>query len=384
MGDMVQVHLLTAYPAALLNRDDAGLAKRLPFGGAVRTRVSSQCLKKHWREAPLLTSLGPMAHRSKLIFERVLVEQLRARRPEVDAATAGAVAGYLMTLALSSSGEGSPADAAHPLQTKQVVILTQAETAFLGTLADGLVARLAATGVTVSKPDDVKKHAPLEDKELKKMLPKLTASLDTALFGRMVTSDLFNRVDAAVGVAHAFTTHAEEAETDYFTAVDTLKDADDDAGAGTIQDTELTSGVFYQYAVLDMEQLRANLVGCEHLADRLARHLVMAMATVSPGAKRGSTAPYAWAELVLLERGPAQPRTLANAFLKPVRADGDDLMRASVACLLNYRARLAAMHGVDDGEAVLATCHDVDGPQPTRRALPDALAQIFGAEPAHA
>ena len=45
----LQVHTLTSYPAVLLNRDDAGLAKRLPYGGSVRTRVSSQCLKRHWR-----------------------------------------------------------------------------------------------------------------------------------------------------------------------------------------------------------------------------------------------------------------------------------------------------------------------------------------------
>jgi hypothetical protein len=45
----IQIHSLTSYPASLLNRDDAGLAKRIPFGGAVRTRISSQCLKRHWR-----------------------------------------------------------------------------------------------------------------------------------------------------------------------------------------------------------------------------------------------------------------------------------------------------------------------------------------------
>jgi len=38
----VQIHSLIAYSAALLNRDDSGLAKRLPFGGAMRTRISSQ------------------------------------------------------------------------------------------------------------------------------------------------------------------------------------------------------------------------------------------------------------------------------------------------------------------------------------------------------
>ena len=47
----IQIHTLHTYPAALINRDDAGLAKRLPYGGAVRTRISSQCLKRHWRVA---------------------------------------------------------------------------------------------------------------------------------------------------------------------------------------------------------------------------------------------------------------------------------------------------------------------------------------------
>ena len=38
----LQIHTLTSYAAALLNRDDAGLAKRLPYGGVSRTRISSQ------------------------------------------------------------------------------------------------------------------------------------------------------------------------------------------------------------------------------------------------------------------------------------------------------------------------------------------------------
>ncbi len=379
MGDMVQVHLLTAYPAALLNRDDAGLAKRIPFGGAVRTRISSQCLKKHWREAPLLTDLGPMAHRSTRIFERVVAEGLAKSRPDTDRATVDAIAAHLMSLVLSNKESSDDADSA--LQTSQVVILTRAETEFIIHLGEKTADTLAAAGVTATKPAEVKKHAPLESKDVKAILPALPASLDTALFGRMVTSDLFHRVDAAVSVAHAFTTHAEEAETDYFTAVDTLKDADDDAGAGTIQDTELTTGVYYLYAVIDMEQLRANLVGYDDaFAERLACNLVRTMATVSPGAKRGSTAPYAYAELVLLERGTAQPRTLANAFLQPLRVRGANLMAQSAQELVGYRTRLAAMHGVADQTVVLATCHQLDTEDLAVTSLPEALGLVFNTE----
>ena len=65
----LQIHTLHNYPAALLNRDDAGLAKRLPYGDAIRTRISSQCLKRHWRvadDAFALKNLDvPMAVRSR-------------------------------------------------------------------------------------------------------------------------------------------------------------------------------------------------------------------------------------------------------------------------------------------------------------------------------
>jgi CRISPR system Cascade subunit CasC len=64
---LVQIHSLHSYPAALLNRDEAGLAKRVPFGGVERIRVSSQCLKRHWRmadDAYALARIGPAIGRS--------------------------------------------------------------------------------------------------------------------------------------------------------------------------------------------------------------------------------------------------------------------------------------------------------------------------------
>src|SRR5690606_27447953 len=143
-----------------------------------------------------------------------------------------------------------------------------------------------AAGVDPTDLKALAKVAPIDKKALAPILKELPASVVTALFGRMVTSDLFARVDAAVSVAHAFTTHAETAETDYFRAVDTLNA--DDAGAGLVQETVLPSGVLSTYAVIDMEQLRANLGREAELAERLARNLVNAMARVSPGAKRGS------------------------------------------------------------------------------------------------
>src|ERR1700679_534323 len=83
----IQIHTLASYPAVLLNRDDAGLAKRLPYGGASRIRVSSQCLKRHWRTVEdewALREIGaPMAVRSREVVEREIVPKLKGADPDV-------------------------------------------------------------------------------------------------------------------------------------------------------------------------------------------------------------------------------------------------------------------------------------------------------------
>ena len=148
----------------------------------------------------------------------------------------------------------------------------------------------------------------------------MPGGIAAALFGRMVTSDVEANIDAAVHVAHAFTVHAEESESDYFTVVDDLQRAEDDAGADHIGETELTSGLFYGYVVLDRGTLLDNLGGDTEIAGEVAVRLVSLIATVSPGAKLGPTAPYTYASWMLVEAGDRQPRSLAEAFREPCRA----------------------------------------------------------------
>lgn len=382
-GDMVQVHLLTAYPAALLNRDDAGLAKRIVFGGKTRTRVSSQCLKKHWREAPEITEMGELAERSIRIYERWVAEPL-VRDHGASEEEALAIARYLMANTVRTEPDVVKYGK-ETTRSKQLLVLTRAEVRFLTEKAAEILKGVREQGVSATDAKALEKAFPFDKaakKELEKQLKLLAASVDTALFGRMVTSDLFARVDAAVSVAHAFTTHEEASEADYFTAVDTLKGADEDSGAGLINETELTSGVFYTYAVLDMEQLRGNLGAEADKAEQLASNLVRAMTTVSPGAKRGSTAPFAYAEMVLLERGPQQPRTLANAFLEPVSSNGAAQMPASVRKLLGYRSSLEEMYEPFEGVHAISTIHAKELPDgsPESRPLRDALGAIFHIE----
>ena len=171
---------------------------------------------------------------------------------------------------------------------------------------------------------------------------ELSGGLVGALFGRMVTSDPGANIDAAIHVAHAFTVHEEETESDYFSVVDDLRRKDEDAGAAYIGDAELTAGLFYGYVVVYVPGLESNLVGADsEMAAKVVEHLLHLIATVSPGAKLGSTAPYCHADLMLVEAGSSQPRSLANAFRKPTRAQVKDATQA----LANHLGKVDAAYG---------------------------------------
>ncbi|MEC9340206.1 MAG: type I-E CRISPR-associated protein Cas7/Cse4/CasC, partial [Pseudomonadota bacterium] len=53
MKRFLQLHLLTSYPPANLNRDDTGRPKTALVGEALRLRISSQSLKRAWRTSEL-------------------------------------------------------------------------------------------------------------------------------------------------------------------------------------------------------------------------------------------------------------------------------------------------------------------------------------------
>ncbi len=362
----LQLHFLTSYSSTLLNRDDAGFAKRIPFGGVSRTRISSQCLKRHWRTFDgehSLANLGVEGSvRSRHTFQRFIATPLESEG--VDSDLARSVTEEIMAAVLGQSAKaknaqnGQDSAGAKGLQTGQITVLGRPEIEFL--LAE-------ARAICEQKPalNDIKTAVKARfQKGAKKNLEALkhASGLDAALFGRMVTSDILARGDAAVHVAHAFTVHAEAAESDYFSAVDDLLQSgeDEQLGSGHIGSTELTSGLFYGYTVVDVPLLVSNLEGCEasawldvdrDLAARVVASFVHLVATVSPGAKLGSTAPYAWAHLVLAETGNAQPRTLANAFLKPI-AEEPDLVANTYSALQTHVAELDRMYGATSGRKV--------------------------------
>ena len=151
---------------------------------------------------------------------------------------------------------------------------------------------------------------------------------DIAMFGRMLADNPDYNREAAVQVAHAITTHRVTVEDDYYTAIDDLKTAEEDAGAGFVGELGFGSGIFYLYACIDTELLQKNLGGERTLAADACAALAEAAATVSPKGKQPSFAARARAHYMLAEFGRVQPRTLAGAFVRPV--EDVDLAAASI------------------------------------------------------
>ena len=332
----LQIHTLHSYPAALLNRDDSGLAKRLTFGGAVRTRISSQSLKRHWRTAQDDFAIHSIAGSTAAIRSRNIVE----RKVIAPLKGTDGISDEVLTAVESAFNIGVYGSSGNTERGRQPLLLGVPEVEHLQQRAAAICAEhpadAKAAGDTATALFNARRG---EGNNFRAMLDgcRLPAGLEGALFGRMVTSDPGANIEAAVHVAHAFTVHREESESDYFSVVDDLQRDDEDAGAAHIGDVELTAGLFYGYVVVDVPGLVSNLEGCNsgdwqdadrELAATVVEHLTHLIATVSPGAKLGSTAPYGRARFMLIEAGSSQPYSLADAFRKPVPAQIDAALDA--------------------------------------------------------
>ncbi|WP_177419038.1 type I-E CRISPR-associated protein Cas7/Cse4/CasC [endosymbiont of Lamellibrachia barhami] len=357
----LQMHTLTSFHASLLNRDDAGLAKTIPFGDASRLRVSSQCLKKHWRDALQENLNLPDGLRTREFFSR----EVKRRLTEEKGVTDEFAHSLVLTLAKGIiKSKGSPVDE-NTLRMEQPALFGKPE-------ADFFVALLAEC----AEAEDEKAAKALLAERLKTdkkgfnaMLSQaghgnLYAGFEGALFGRFVTSDILARSDAAVHVAHALSVHPVTTEVDYFTVVDDLN-KDEETGAAHAGDMELGSGLFYEYVAVDIPLLVSNFTACEPKVWRkqnatdvktTLKALLKAIATVTPGAKLGATAPYARADFVLFESGCQQPRSLANAYLQSLRfQEGDDPMQRAVDALGGHLQAVDGMYGVTADQRVAAT-----------------------------
>ena len=344
----VQIHTLHSHPAALLNRDDTGAAKRMPFGGASRLRISSQCLKRHWRVAEDIHALHNIAGAEEAVRSRDVIDQkvIKPLREE------GVASDEVLTAMGESLNVGVYGANGKQLASRQPLLLGRPEVEYLKERARAIAAEHSADPEDAVKAVNGMFNAKGEGVNFQafRQQAKLPGGLTSALFGRMVTSDPAANITAAVHVSHSLTVHSEETEVDYFTVLDDILSSRESAQAAHVSSSELSAGLFYGYVVIDVPGLISNLEGCPReewqqadptMASAVLHHLTHLIATVSPGAKLGATAPYSYAEFMLVEAGQRQPRTLCNAFRTPI----EPRLPKAVNVLRDYVQQLDTFYG---------------------------------------
>lgn len=314
MSCFVQLHILTSYPPANLNRDDLGRPKTAVMGGEPRLRISSQSLKRAWRTSDIFKEAlaDHIGTRTKIkgvnVFEKLREKGVKKKQALKWAREIAGVFGKLKALNKKDK-EGIKALKDEERLKKECVELEIEQLAHFSPeeekAIDNLITVIAERG---SGP---------EKEELALLRKKHTAA-DIALFGRMLASSPQYNTEAAAQVAHAISVHRVVVEDDFFTAVDDLNKGEEDVGAGHMGDTEFAAGLFYLYLCIDKTLLVENLSGDEELANQALKALIECSATVAPTGKQNSFASRARASYILCETGAQQPRSLSVAFLSPI------------------------------------------------------------------
>lgn len=327
MSRFVQLHLLTNYPPSNLNRDDTGRPKSALVGNATRLRVSSQSQKRAWRtsDAFEISLVGHLGTRTK----RIGIEAFEAlRQAGVVEKTAREWAKKIAARfgKLESKKEAEEKD--KDLEIMQLAHISPEERAAVS----ALVQMCAERG-----------SEPVEE-ELS-LLRKPRKAVDIAMFGRMLADSPEFNMEAAVQVSHAITVHKSAVEDDYFSAIDDLNRGE--SGASHIGERGYGAGLFYLYICINRELLKENLGGDEALAAKALEALIHAVTKVSPTGMQNSFASRAYASYVLAEKGDQQPRSLVQAFLKPVKPfEDEDMLEKAIKSIEKRRDNFDTVYGV--------------------------------------
>lgn len=322
---LIEIHAIQNHSPANLNRDDLGAPKTCYFGGVLRSRISSQCLKRSIRMSAEFDRLrGGVRTRqlAKEIAESVTGKDVRKRAENILKAC-----GLEPKKSKKQEGEEEQENAE---RSKMLVYTTQEAIAQMAKLLQNA---------------DGKKDEELA-KEFGKLISESVAVPDMALCGRMLETGVLKdtTVEAALQVAHAISTHEARPEVDYYVAADDVPG--EDAGAGYVDEAMFASACFYKYFSIHWDTLVSNLKPYGENHKKLAAHTVGAFvrgaALINPTGKQNSFAAHNPPDGVLVEIRNT-PISYANAFARPVTQDQRDIVSQSVAQLGQY------VHDLDTG-----------------------------------
>ena len=226
---LIEIHIIQNHSPSNLNRDDLGAPKTCYFGGVLRSRISSQCIKRSIRMSDEFKTLrGGIRTRqlAKLIAEKVTGKADVKKR----------AANILKECGIAPKDED---------RSDMLVYTTRDAIREMATLVQN----------ANEKADNQLAE------EFGKLIGERVAVPDMALSGRMLETGVLKdtTVDAALQVAHAISTHEARPQVDYYVAADDIPG--DDAGAGYVDEAMFASACFYKYFSINWKTLVENLEG---------------------------------------------------------------------------------------------------------------------------
>ncbi|MCO5060748.1 MAG: type I-E CRISPR-associated protein Cas7/Cse4/CasC [Kiritimatiellae bacterium] len=339
---LIELHIVQSFPVSCLNRDDVGAPKTAVFGGSVRARISSQCLKRAIRRsAREMLAASFAGSRTRKATEDLTEALVRKSWPEAEARKMAddVLHSFLAKEAKKEkkgknvkkdadggAGEGAVDGAEAASTTSTLLYFSTSE---IELLAEGIHAASKAGSEKAAKNI---KDAAL--KSLGKGLPKDAA--DIGIFGRMVANAPEITLEGAGMFSHALSSHKTDNDLDFWTAVDDEKTLSEAAGAANMGVAEFNSACYYRYAALNLDLLfdERHLAALDpserkQVVDAFIRATILAM----PTARQNSMNAHVPPSYVLgLYKDRGQPMQLVNAFEKAIWAR-DGLVAKSVEAL---------------------------------------------------
>jgi len=343
---LIEIHMIQNHSPSNLNRDDLGAPKTCIFGGVMRNREASQCLKRSIRRSPLFQSLLEKEGgvRTRRLISVLAEKASYPQEPQKDLID-------FVAKAFEHGGVSRTQKGEEPDNTNILLFVPRSA---IEKMADA-----------AKKAWEMKKAPDVLANELAIILGTFAAVPDIALCGRMTELDrsgLFAKInltgEAALSVSHAISTHAVTNEVDYFTAVDDLGKG---MATAHVDEAQFSSACLYKYFSLDWEQLVDNLHGpmpakpkkpgkdatndektaysqypqtyeawqkarsdAEKLAAATLGHFILAATQTTPSGKQHSFAAFNEPCSILVEIKAAKtPTSYANAFAEPARKVGN-------------------------------------------------------------
>lgn len=333
---LIEIHSIQNHSPANLNRDDLGAPKTCYFGGVVRSRISSQCIKRSIRTSDAFKKLlGGVRTRqlARLIAKKANADAYTQKRAEKILSECG----FKPKKARKSATEDQDSE-------------TDDRTSMLVYTSWQAIEEMAQLLEDFDEKSDEELAM-----EFAEAISRCVAVPDMALSGRMLQPEesatkvwktLDRTVEGALQVAHAISTHEARPEVDYYVAADDI--SGDVAGAGYVDEAMFASACFYKYFSIDWGTLVENLKGYGKKHKELAAHTVGAFiqgaALVNPTGKQNSFAAHNPPDGMLVEIRET-PVSYANAFARPVTQGERDIISQSIAQLAQYIRDLDTGYG---------------------------------------